>query len=130
MRWSNNLKEKKTFLLQIKEGGGKVTFTIYHVLLSILSVPDEGYSRNVSCTLNLIFTFYFKILIRYILIFHKSYSFMYLKQGTGNVNFYEYVCILYKFHNKYKIVLKGGAMVDTVIFWPCRFDVKNENTNS
>jgi hypothetical protein len=37
---------------------------------------------------------------------------------------------LYKFHNKYKIVLKGGAMVDTVIFWPCRFDVKNENTNS
>jgi hypothetical protein len=25
--------------------------------LSILSVPDEGYSRNASCTLNLIFTF-------------------------------------------------------------------------
>ena len=27
-------------------------------LLSILSVPDEGYSRNVLCTLNLIFTFF------------------------------------------------------------------------
>ena len=26
----------------------------------ILSVPDEGYSRNVSCTLNLISTFLFQ----------------------------------------------------------------------
>jgi len=28
--------------------------------LSILSVPDEGYSRNVSCALNLISTFLLK----------------------------------------------------------------------
>jgi hypothetical protein len=27
--------------------------------LSALSVPDEGYSRNASCALNLIFTFLF-----------------------------------------------------------------------
>jgi hypothetical protein len=29
--------------------------------VSILSVPDEGYSRNVPCALNLISTFYFNI---------------------------------------------------------------------
>ena len=28
-----------------------------HSVLSVLNVPDEGYSRNASCALNLIFTF-------------------------------------------------------------------------
>ena len=46
---------------------GKTTFTsifvnmhnyiIWLSNLSTLSVPDEGYSRNASCALNLIFTF-------------------------------------------------------------------------
>ena len=35
----------------------KELFPNIFTLLSILSVPDEGYSRNVLCTLNLISTF-------------------------------------------------------------------------
>jgi len=33
--------------------------------LVLLSIPDEGYSRNASCTLNLLFTFYISLFIMF-----------------------------------------------------------------
>ena len=38
----------------------------------ILSVPDEGYSRHVSCALNLIFTFLLNIKITFTIYFYRN----------------------------------------------------------
>ena len=43
-----------------------VTFIIWLFNISILSVPDDGYSRNASCALNFISTFVLLSLDRYL----------------------------------------------------------------
>ena len=48
-------------LLYNKHSGGKLAMRKVYYTTPVLSVPDEGYSRKASCTLNLICTFYYLI---------------------------------------------------------------------
>ena len=53
--------------------------------LSILSVPDDGYSRNVSCALNLISTFLFTYLYKiHTYLWHLFWHIRYKQHSFGN----------------------------------------------